>query len=534
MESVEPTSPSLQPKAHVFLRQTEIRRSDILKALTAVLLLGAAMVATDSHFTFIDDEAAILMQANKPVMETVKAFLTQREESEHPPFSDILFHFWLPVGRTNPHWLRLPSIVFYLVGLLALTATAWKLAGKSAAATLLWIVLLWPFGFHFGRLAGYYSFAFLLVSLLTLGYLRVMQQPTMREWFLFAVPAVLLVYTNYFGWAVIGCLALDYVLRHRRRDFPALKALTIFLLAVFILFTPLLRAFLDELQWISDIRWALASKVYFGTYNFYCLFVSESVAPWCWPLSVPLSLAILLASGLSLALVAKEVRYFLAYFALLYSVMTVLGIDTTKRLLFISPWLLLGIACALANSRRKRSRWLLVTCLGVIAAGGWFGILTRRYYASPHFFEPWPQVADLAARAIQEGSIVVANHPVFLFYLDYSLARADHTYLPAAREGPPAWPQNPRLYIVDHWRTSGHPTRSTVLFVRGRSNAYLNDTVAAQSWLDDHCSRQEETRLVPDPGYLLRSRYVPGGNTDAYRIYIARYRCPSEGSGIVK
>jgi hypothetical protein len=534
MESAELTSPSLQPKAHIFPRQTEIRRGDILKALAAVLLLGAAMVATDSYFTFIDDEATILMTANKPVRETLKVFLTRGGEHEHPPLADILFHFWLPVGRTNPHWLRLPSIVIYLVGLLTLTATAWKLAGKTAAAALMGMVLLWPFGFHFGRLAGWYSLAFLLVSLLTLSYLRVVQQPTMRAWFLFAVPAVLLVYTNYFGLAVTGCLALDYVLRQRRGDLPSLKALTIFLLAVFLLFTPLLRIFLAELQRYPDIRWALASKVYYGAYNFYCLFVSESVAPWCWPLSVPLSLAILLACGLSFVLVAKEVRYFLAYFVLLYSVMTVLGIDNTKRLLFISPWLLLGIACALANPGRNRSRWLLVTCLGVIAAAGWFGILTRRYYASPHFFEPWPQVADLAARAMQEGSIVVANHPVFLFYLDYSLARADRSYLPAAREGPPAWPQHPRLYVVGDWRTRGHPTRSTVLFVRGRSNAYLNDTVAAQSWLDDHCSRQEETRLVPDPGYLLRSRYVPGGNIDAYRIYIARYRCPSDGSGIVK
>jgi hypothetical protein len=126
----------------------------------------------------------------------------------------------------------------------------------------------------------------------------------------------------------------------------------------------------------------------------------------------------------------------------------------------------------------------------------------------------------------------VANHPVFFFYLDYSLARADHSDPSASRDGPPRWPQNPRLYKVDDWGGSGHPTRSTILFVRGRSNAYLNDTIAAQSWLDNHCSLQEETRLIPDVGYLLRSRYLPGGNIDAYRI--SRYRCPSEEPEIIK
>jgi hypothetical protein len=534
MKYVEPTFPLLEPGTFPFLQQMDIRRSDILKVLAALLLLGAAMVAADSHFTFLDDEAVILMAADKPVTETIKVFLTEKGEHEHPPLADILLHFWLPVGRTNPHWLRLPSVLFYLTGLLALTAAAWRLAGRSAGWALLGIFLLWPFGFQFGRLAGWYSLAFLLVNLLTLGYLRLLRQPAMREWFLFGVPAVLLVYTNYFGWAVIGCLALDYMLRHRRRDRLSLKALTVFLLGVFLLFTPLLRAFLEEFQSSSDIMWPLSSKVYFGAYNFYCLFVSESVAPWCWPLSVPVSLAILLAIGLSFGLIAKEVRYFLAYFVLLYLMMTFLGIDTTKRLLFTSPWLLLGIACALASHHHKRSRRLLATCLGVIAAVGWFGILTRRYYASPHFLEPWPQVADLASHAIQQGNVVVANHPVFFFYLDYSLARADHSDPSASRDGPPRWPQNPRLYKVDDWGGSGHPTRSTILFVRGRSNAYLNDTIAAQSWLDNHCSLQEETRLIPDVGYLLRSRYLPGGNIDAYRIYISRYRCPSEEPEIIK
>jgi len=91
---------------------------------------------------------------------------------------------------------------------------------------------------------------------------------------------------------------------------------------------------------------------------------------------------------------SKEVRRFHLYFPFLYALMVLLDAGSTKRLLFISPWLLLGVACALADRTRTWSRWLLLASLSLIAASGWFGTLTRRYYASTHFLEPWPQVAQ--------------------------------------------------------------------------------------------------------------------------------------------
>ena len=83
------------------------------------------------------------------------------------------------------------------------------MAGERARIYTLMLLLLWPYGFHFARLAGWYSFTFLLVALLTLAYLRYVEHPSPRNWMPVVLCALALVYTNYYGWAVLGCLGLD-------------------------------------------------------------------------------------------------------------------------------------------------------------------------------------------------------------------------------------------------------------------------------------------------------------------------------------
>jgi hypothetical protein len=55
------------------------------------------------------------------------------------------------------------------------------MAGERARVYTLILLLLWPYGCHFGRLAGWYSFTFLLVASLTLTYLRYVEHPSPRN-----------------------------------------------------------------------------------------------------------------------------------------------------------------------------------------------------------------------------------------------------------------------------------------------------------------------------------------------------------------
>ena len=61
---------------------------------------------------------------------------------------------------------------FLVLGLWLLSRAARQLGGEESSNALVWLGALWPFGFHYGRLAGPYAFAFLLIAAVTWQYFR--------------------------------------------------------------------------------------------------------------------------------------------------------------------------------------------------------------------------------------------------------------------------------------------------------------------------------------------------------------------------
>ena len=159
-------------------------------------------MTSNPWFTPLDDEIAIIDVAARPAFAMRKLFLSGGGQHEHPPLSDLILHGWLNYG--NIHLLRLPSLIFYLLGAWCLVDSARRMAGDRARNGTLILLLLWPYGIHLGRLAGWYSFTFLLVSLLTLVYLKYIERPSPRTWMPVVLCALALVDSNYFGWAVLG------------------------------------------------------------------------------------------------------------------------------------------------------------------------------------------------------------------------------------------------------------------------------------------------------------------------------------------
>ena len=131
-------------------------------ALLAVLL--AAFCFSDRYFSILEDEVSIATVAHTAPGDTIGLFLSGQGQHEHPPLSDLLLHHWLPVGDRSPMLLRLPFVVCYLGGLLLTALAAGRLGGNAAFRAALGVGALWPFGFHFGRLCGWYAVTFLLVA----------------------------------------------------------------------------------------------------------------------------------------------------------------------------------------------------------------------------------------------------------------------------------------------------------------------------------------------------------------------------------
>jgi len=148
-------------------------------------------------------------------------------------------------------------------------------AGQRAGVA--WLGVLWPFGFIYGP-----SLRVRVIVFSGRGtdacLPAVSRRPEFGRWALFLLAAVALLWTNYFGWAILGCLAIDQILRSRSsaRN-PADSCADCRVVVRGLL--PLFRAFRNEFGTDFDfLTVPLAILANAGVWRL-PLFVSESIAP---------------------------------------------------------------------------------------------------------------------------------------------------------------------------------------------------------------------------------------------------------------
>jgi len=496
-----------------------------------LLLLGVALIGTNQNFTMIDDETRIIAAAAQPVRTTLALFWSGAGQHEHPPLYDLLLHFWLQWTGGAFEYLRVFPVLFYLVGLFLLGRAARRLGGADSASAVIWIGVLWPFGFLYGRIAAWYSFSFFLVAGLMLAYLRYLEAPTRASWALLFVLGSLLLWTNYFGWAMLGCLAIDQLLRYRAAE-PRAKPAALLSMPVllFLAFLPLLRVFRTVLGDNLDLHQSPLGIVANAAFNVYSLFVSESVAPWFWFLSIPAGLAALACIGLVAAAVPAPARRFFFYGGLCIAVMAVTGILLTKRLLLIAPWVLLPIGVAVGTSKSLFTRIGLLLALLVIGGIGWYGVYSRRYYSAPRFIEPWERTAQDAAAKVRGGATVVANNPSFFFYLTYILRVPENGASWKFAGMLPDQVQQAQVKSPEQWLGAGHPFAPSMIWVRGMGGQITEGPMdqAAQE-LDHGCGARTSRLFMRDEGYKWKQSIFPERDELPWRIEVREYDC-SAGS----
>jgi hypothetical protein len=489
----------------------------------ALCALGVILIVTNPWFTQVDDECAIIDVAAKPALQTINAFLGGSGLLEHPPLYDLFLHVWLALTAGNPQLLRLPSIVFYLLGVWFLAQAARHLAGDHARNYTLILALLWPYGFHYGRLTAWYAFSFLLISLLTLNYFKYLEHPSFRTWIPVPLCALALIYTNYFGWALLGCLGLDLLFRFSRDKG---KWLLLLYTAIFLSLAslPSMPSLIKELHTGPQRIHSKISAIAIGIYNLYCLFVSESVAPWFWALGIAAGLAIVCTLLLAFIYSPPAARRFLLYFAALLTVMTFLQIGNVKRMMTLGPWLLLPIGTSLASVSLPFARRWLVASLAVVAAIGWYGIFSRKFYSAPHWVEPWEQIAREAADAANHGGVVIGNNPSFFFYLTYLLPATNPVTQDHFSGLLPDSVHAPDIYNPQQWIDAGSPSGTTTVLVDGLSFQVPGPPIGhLRPSLNARCKTINERRLVRDSGAKWKELYGPATGQRAWRIEVITY-----------
>ncbi|MGH9681434.1 MAG: hypothetical protein ACRD4Y_15915, partial [Candidatus Acidiferrales bacterium] len=189
--------------------------SELASQATPLVVLGMALIASNRYISFLDAEVRSLDAAMQPARTIAASFLAGPGQQGVPALYTIVLHYWLHWTAWNFDYLRIPAIAFFLTGLFFLARAAHRFAGSVGASAAIWLGILWPFGFHYGRLAAPYSFVFFLVSGLTFTYLRFLEENNFKRWSTMTLFGAALLWTSLLGWAVLGCLAIDQALRRR-------------------------------------------------------------------------------------------------------------------------------------------------------------------------------------------------------------------------------------------------------------------------------------------------------------------------------
>ncbi|MGA7791394.1 MAG: glycosyltransferase family 39 protein [Candidatus Acidiferrales bacterium] len=507
--------------------------SAIAQQLVPLLLLGIGLFSTNNAATFLDGESMILGAASNPLRKMLGLFFSAAGMRGQPPLHEIILHFWLRMTGGSFDYLRIPSILFFLAGLFLLGRSCRHLAGSSSAGVaVIWVGVLWPVGYLLGRLATSSSFSFFLVAGLTLSYFKYLEDQTTSRWAAFFFFCVFLIWTSYFGWAILACLAIDQFLRWRAKESSGTpKALLGTATLLLVSFLPLFPALRSDLSNGMNLHQGALTILATAGFHVFSLFVSESVAPWYWRLSVPAGLAVLLCLGLVAWRLRGPARRLLFYSMAILVVMALLGILQTQSLFMLSPWVLLPVGVAIDTAKPRWATFALAAALLIIGAAGWYGIYSRRYYSAPQFIEPWQEVAGDAASKIRGGATVISDRPSFLFYLTY-LLRVPSQNGPWRFEGLlPDSVKHPQVYSPAGWLAAGHPTgRKMILVRRGGDSGGDKPMDDAARQLDQSCGSISSRLRMRDEGYKWKQRFSPHLGEPQWRIEIREYDCDASNS----
>jgi hypothetical protein len=504
----------------------------VAQQIIPLLLLGIGLVSTNNSVTFLNDEATTLGAAANPLRTLIAQSVHGTADAGFHPLFDSMLHFWLLATGGNFDYLRLPSVLFFLAGLLLLGRAARRFTPGSTGVAVIWLGVLWPSSFHLGRLAAWYSFSFFLVSALTLSYLEYLEDLTNERGAVLLIFCVALIWTTYWGWVILACLVVDQFVRSLAKETTA-KPTALVIAAVFVSvcsipFLPVLRSSIaDMMNPHPGARAILAN----AGLNLFSFFVSISVAPWYWRLSIPIGVVMVACVVLGAWWLPRAARRFLVYAACLLALMAFTGALQAGDLLVLAPWVLLPFGIAVETLKPRWATFALAAAFLGIGAAGWYGIYAKRFYSDLQFIEPWQEIAADAAVKIANGATLISDQPAFLFYLTYDL-RAPRENGPWRFEGLlPNAVKHPQVVSPEGWLTAQHPGGGKIVLVRSAREPGDDAPVdQAARELDASCGSISSRLRVRDEGYALKHRFLPQLHAPLWRIEIREYDCDSSNS----
>ncbi len=196
-----------------------------------------------------------------------------------------------------------------------------------------------------------------------------------------------------------------------------------------------------------------------------------------------------------------------------------------KRLLFVSPWLLLSIALA-CSSTERRGALTATFAVGTIFSIGWLGIATGKHRATSNFYEPWAVVAAQTAGDARNGSVIISDSTPYFFYLNYALGLESvpwrGTYL-----GQDNYQRLASVSVFNE-NLDPHlaPSFPSVTLISGVDlEPAMTKESAILAALVSSCHLLSEQHSIPDPALDYKRMIDPRAPLINYRVSVRRFDC---------
>jgi hypothetical protein len=198
----------------------QIKRSHLYLFVVTIAAYLAVRLWTLTAYDLWLDEVFSVQTARQPWAEMMSLLVA---DVVHPPLFYALLKMWIAIGGESLLWLRILPLLFSIATLIPLVLLCRELR-LSQTATVFALALTSCNGYlvYYAQEVRMYSLLVLLTSCSLLTFARYLnsQNVTRTLWITFSGVNVLMVYTHYYGWLVIGTECLFVLLFHRKRLLP--------------------------------------------------------------------------------------------------------------------------------------------------------------------------------------------------------------------------------------------------------------------------------------------------------------------------
>lgn len=514
------------------------RRFWLIVLLASFLFLTYNAATT----TVWDDEVEGYLSARQPL--PVLMDLLHRNLFEDPPLFYLLMHAWSRIAQNHGFLLRLPFLALWALTVAGLYFAARRMGGHALASCAVAVLALMPYHWLYPVAARWYSLFACLAVWNFLAFLNLIEirsplsrqePPAFRVIYLagYSVSGALLWYTNYaapvlfFGHLLIALFSAAP--GARLRTILRLAAGWCLITLAFYPWLPVLqKQVLESVQNFDAVNAAL---------SFYVLVAGEFSNFFTYWISIP---AFFLGLGVT-ALLWRRWRVCWPAALLCIVMLNALlatGSIWTKRMMLVTPFLAIGIACAWMSSgaAERRLRRAIGVLLAIVLTGSVVNMFRKQDWSSYRWIDPFP-LAVAKARSF-DPDVVITDADSAAFYLldrmDGGVLSIGHNY-DIHLQVTPTESGRPRAY----WYRAGEAPgvkmlgsverAGRVAFIHSESAGLLGDARASlETFLGRYGFRLvgEERFLEASAAYLahhtkLKGRVLEEG--DRYRVVVLKY-----------